>query len=60
MKPKFYYLLMQCVEDGVSIGYHRAYKHTENPSADLVKEKIEDAVLNQLHEWFIFEDEYKD
>jgi hypothetical protein len=57
MKPKFYQLLVQCVEDGVAYGYNRAHKHTDNPTPDVLKMKIEDGVLNAISEWFTFDEE---
>ncbi len=60
MRPKFYQLLVQCVEDGIEYGYNRAHKHMDNPPADVIKTNIEDGVLNAISEWFTFEDDYKD
>ena len=57
MKPKFYQLLIQCIEDGVAYGYSRAHKHTENPSGDMIKDHIENGVLNAISEWFTFDEE---
>ena len=54
MTPKDYRLLVRCVEDGVAYGYNRAHKHTESPSEDMLKAKIEDAVLAEISEWFDF------
>ena len=32
MKPKFRVILEQAIEEGVRRGYHRAFKHVENPT----------------------------
>ena len=60
MKPKSYQLLIQCIEDGVAYGYSRAHKHTDNPSEDMIKDNIENGVLNAIHEWFDFPQEFDD
>lgn len=60
MKPKSYQLLIQCIEDGVAYGYSRAHKHTDNPSEDMIKDNIENGVLNAIHEWFYFPQEFDD
>lgn len=60
MRPKFYQLLVQCVEDGIEYGYNRAHKHMDNPPDDVIKTQIEDGVLNAISEWFTFEEDYKD
>jgi hypothetical protein len=60
MKPKFYVILEQAIEEGVRSGWHRAHKHVENPQEASIKEAIEDAVMSAIHEYFTFdEDEYR-
>jgi len=57
MKPDSYKLISQCVEIGVSLGYARAFKHTENPTPEQIKSAIESAVMDEVCEWFWFGDE---
>ncbi len=45
------------IEDGVKQGWHRAHKHVENPSEESIKEKIEDAIMSAIHEYFTFDEE---
>ena len=60
MKPKLFHILNLAVEEGVRQGWHRAYKHTDKPHEDSVKQHIEDAVMSAIHEYFVFdEDEYQ-
>jgi hypothetical protein len=47
------------LEQGARYGYNRAYKHIENPSADMIVEHIVESIMNSLDDWFIFEDEYE-
>ena len=58
MKAKTYNLIRQCVENGTSYGWNRAHKHVSDPSPEQIKNAIEDAVMNEISEWFTFEDEY--
>lgn len=52
MKPKFYPLLLRCIEEGTSIGYYRAFKHDDKPLEELIISKIVDAITDQLYEAF--------
>ena len=56
MTPKFTQLLEQCILDGVTLGHTRAYKHNDAPSKADINEAIVRAVLNELHEWFDFDE----
>jgi archaeosine-15-forming tRNA-guanine transglycosylase len=57
MKPKFRVILDQAIEEGVRRGYHRAYKHTDDPTDEAVINTIEDCVMSAIHEYFDFDDE---
>lgn len=57
MKAKTYNLIRQCVESGVSYGWNRAHKHVDDPNPQQIKNEIEEAVMNEICEWFTFEDE---
>lgn len=59
MKPKFYPLLLRCIEDGAQIGYFRAFKHDDKPSEELIVERIIDAITSELFEAFTFEDDFE-
>ena len=57
MKPKIRVILEQAIEAGVRRGYHRAYKHTDDPSDEAVINTIEDCVMGEIYEYFTVEDE---
>jgi archaeosine-15-forming tRNA-guanine transglycosylase len=57
MKPKFRVILEQAIEEGVRRGWHLAHKHVENPSEGAIIERIEDAVMSQIYEYFTFDEE---
>lgn len=52
---KVYQVIQRAVEEGIAHGYRRAFKHTDSPSEDLVKESIEVEVMNALDEVLVFE-----
>lgn len=56
MKPDTYKLVEQCVENGVAYGWFRAHKHNDEPTAEQIQEKITQAVMHEICEWFKFED----
>ena len=48
-----------CINAGVNLGYNRAFKHNPDPTQDAIKEYINEAITNEIYEWFDFEDEEK-
>lgn len=55
MKPNAFRSIQEAVENGVALGYNRAYKHSDAPSDEVVKQQIYDAVMNEICEWFVFD-----
>lgn len=55
MEPNTYKLIEMCVESGVAYGLTRAYKHNDKPTAEQIEEKIRQAIMNEICEWFEFE-----
>ena len=51
------FILDQAIEEGVRRGYHRAYKHTDDPTDEAVINTIEDCVMSAIYEYFDFDDE---
>jgi len=60
MKPKTWKVLEMAVENGVAYGYQQAYKHLDNPSEEAIKVAIQQAVVNEIAEWFEIESESGD
>jgi hypothetical protein len=52
LKPKTYPILVQAVEVGVAYGYHRAYKHADEPTEAQIKDAVIEGVLNEICDWF--------
>ena len=55
MKVKEYNVVEKCIENGVEFGYNRAFKHTDTPDADKIKNEIVSAILHEMCEWFEFD-----
>lgn len=54
MIPKTYTILERAVEEGVLLGYRRAFKHTDNPSESAIADAITDAVMLTITDVFSF------
>lgn len=48
--------MVRCIEEGVSYGYARAFKHTDTPDEATIKAAMEDAILNEICENFTFDE----
>lgn len=48
------------VSAGVEYGYNRAHKHNDSPSEGEIKEAIIKAVMDEIGQWFVFEEVYKE
>lgn len=63
LTPRTYQVLERAVEEGVSYGYRRAHKHLDQgqtPSEQMLKDAIQDAVLNSITEWFHIDSDHED
>lgn len=56
MRANEYRLLDEAVEMGVTRGYNRAFKHTDAPTEEQIKDSIHNAVMGAICEWFIFDE----
>lgn len=56
MKPNTFRIIQEAVENGVALGYNRAYKHSDAPSEEVMKQQIYEAVMNEICEWFVFDE----
>ena len=54
-----YSILSECITRGIDYGYSRAYKHTDKPSEETIKNEIYNAVTNEVCEYFSFEENYE-
>ena len=55
MKPKFLPVLEMCIENGLTYGYRRAFKHNDNPTEEQITEQIRQSIMHELYEWFDME-----
>lgn len=56
MKVNEYKLIEKCVEDGAQFGLNRAFKHDDAPTDEGIINEIVAAVMQELCEWFEFEE----
>ena len=56
MKPKFMQLLERCIVNGVILGHNQAYKHNSTPERYEINQSICNEVMNEIHEWFDFDE----
>lgn len=57
MKPKYYTILSNAIEEGCRLGVTRAFKHTEDPSFELIEEEVSKAIMTAICEVFEFNPE---
>lgn len=55
MKPKVLPILEIAITEGINYGWVRAHKHNENPEEDIIKQSIQEQILNSLYQYFDFE-----
>lgn len=56
MKANMHKVLEHVLDVGIELGWRRAHKHTDAPSAELIKNSIEQAIWDELYEWVVFDD----
>lgn len=57
MKAREYPLMLDCIERGVSLGLQRSRKHTDTPSDELIRATIQEAVMNEICEYWDFDEQ---
>ena len=55
MKPKFLPVLEMCIENGLTHGYRRAFKHNDNPTEEQITDQIKESIMHEIYEWFDFD-----
>ena len=55
MKPKPRLVLELCIKQGIDYGWQRAYKYTDTPDENAIKQEIEEAIWQQVWDWFEME-----
>ena len=57
MKPKMRVILEMAIEQGVQRGWRLAHKHVENPEEHVIIDRINDAVMSEMYEYFSFSED---
>jgi hypothetical protein len=55
VQPNYFNILEECIELGVPRGYRRAHKHVEEPSEESIISEIEDAIMAEICQRFVFD-----
>lgn len=59
MQPRTNVILQLAIEEGVNRGWNLAHKHVEEPTEEAIKQRIEEAVMAAIYEYFTFnQDEF--
>lgn len=56
LKVNTYAVLSECVEIGIDRGWNKAYKHTNKPEEEYIKEQILYYIMLEVCEKFKFDD----
>lgn len=59
MRPKTYVIPERAIEEGFQRGYTRAFKHTDNPTEERVKEEVVNMIMGDICEVFKFDDDFE-
>jgi hypothetical protein len=57
MRIRAYPVLCRAVEEGVAYGWQHAHKHVDTPDAETIEQQIVSAVLNEVCQYFDFDDD---
>lgn len=57
MKANERALLTACIDTGISFGWNRAHKHTDEPNEHRIQEEIENAIWYEIDQYFVFDSE---
>lgn len=52
-----YRIIVEAVDRGIQYGFNRAHKHTDRPSSDYIKEQILNAIMNEICEVFLLDED---
>lgn len=59
LRVRAYDVLRRAIEEGVEYGWRRAHKHTDTPDAEAIKDQIVTGILNEVCEYFDFDEEVR-
>lgn len=56
LRVRAYEVLRRAIEEGLDYGWMRAHKHTDHPDEATIKDQVLQGILNEVCEYFEFED----
>jgi hypothetical protein len=51
-----YVLIGRAIDEGISYGLRRAYKHVDNPSEEAIQEALHRAIMDSLSEIIVWDE----
>lgn len=55
MKARTQVILGECIERGALRGWCMAHKHVENPTQEVILERIQNSIMAEIYDYFSFE-----
>ena len=55
MKARTQVILGECIERGSTRGWSMAHKHVENPTQEVILERIQNSIMAEIYDYFSFE-----
>jgi len=56
MEVNYHFIILRAVEEGISLGVNRAYKHIDHPTKEFITEQVSQEIMQALSEVFNFQD----
>ena len=56
MRANEHLVMSECIERGIARGYRRAFKHSDNPVHEHIMQELEQAVMTEICEYFVFDE----
>lgn len=57
MRPKTRNILQAAIENGIEMGYKKAFKHTDDPTTIVITTSIDNYIWNNIYEAFTFDEQ---
>jgi hypothetical protein len=51
-------VLEDLIAEGITLGYRRSFKHNDKPTEEEIKEHIETAIWEKMHQYLNFDDDF--
>lgn len=55
MKARTQVILSECIERGAARGWALAHKHVEDPTQEVILERIQNCIMSEVYDYFLFD-----